>query len=246
MKRCWMKLKCKTSLRHAMKTWGQLSGLTEALVSHLRPVGSLMQLEDGPGVTHSTPGPRSHGRLGDTGMKRTTSLPQGSYSPVGDHGPCMANSDLGKQGPRTQILPGEAAPSHLSPSSVFSSPSFVLRECPNHGFLWSPIDGERFSSMPPRPSSGLLASSRDLCLAGRGRGCYRPIPVPHPSGAVRPCFSLRPQRFLQLPVQLLPLVIQALAPTSPRLHFLQQPPHPLHALLFRDFDPCSFIDRIHC
>lgn len=37
------------------------------------------------------------------------------------HGPCVADSEPRKQGPRTQLLPDEAVPSHTSSSSILSS-----------------------------------------------------------------------------------------------------------------------------
>lgn len=51
--RCWIKLKCNWA------HWGDFRLVApphQALVSNLYPKGTLMQLKDGPGVTHSMPG----------------------------------------------------------------------------------------------------------------------------------------------------------------------------------------------
>ena len=56
MNRYWIKLKGKISSRLTVENLGCLPNLTRALVSNLCLTGSLIQLKDGPGVTHSVPG----------------------------------------------------------------------------------------------------------------------------------------------------------------------------------------------
>lgn len=154
-------------------------------------------------------------------MKQTASLlprPFQSSGRWGRHDPCMADSGPGNQGPRTQLLPDEAVASHTHPSSVLSSRqlgSLVLRERLKHEFFWSPSDGKGFSSLPvefPKLNSGPLTPPGTLCSAGEERRRGRHVLI---SGYVASLIPLPATFFLLLLASLLPLIIQALAETSP-------------------------------
>lgn len=175
-----------------MKTLGLLHNLTEALVSNLCPIASLMQLKDGPGVTHSVQF-RGHRNEPDY-------MPIGqTYSPVGGHGSS-----------------NEAALSHTPPSSVLSSlqlGSSVLRECPKHSLLGSPGDGTGFSSTlssPPSSAQGLWNPLETSAPLAREK-----LMQVHPiSGGDLLCPSA-PGTLSVAICMAAPLTIQALAQMSP-------------------------------